>query len=706
MKRLSLLFSVALLMVAQLSYAQVFTQSGGPNGGMVTAISASATGSIVAGTNGGGAFRSTDNGQTWTRISNGINDNIITSTAIGATGNIYIGTATQGLLHSDNNGTSFAGVSGIASNYITVIKTSGSNVYAGTKSGVFKSTDNGTTFTQMNGITSAITAIEVAALGNVIAGTESGKIFISTVATPAFTELPQNGAAENYPVRAIAVDAAGKIYASFENKGISTLSTDIPVWQQLTSVGFDNGTFTSIIIGADNRIYLASEGNGVYKSDALGETFTALNTGLTDVNVLALAVSNNSQVFVGTKTDGIFRSTSDGSSYTRVGLPVLTISRITPLQNSRIVYAASTTSGLFISKDDGQTWEDLKLNASDSSITSIATTSQGFAVVATRNNGIFTIKEDGNSITRIDTMPVLLGVTSAAVTSTGSIYAGTSDGLFRMEGNSKQFVKVASGIANSAVQSITIGATGTLLVKTATALFVSTDGSTFAEVPNSGVLTGIIDVASSSQANITAAATANGVFRLGADGVFEQVTAGLEGKTVTSVAVDAAGNIIAGTTAGAYALGSKAASFTQIAGTANLDITALTTTKTTMNGTDGTTEILFGVRNSSVYKGSYQFSGEPESVTELPASVGSLGINSPNPAQSTMIIPFSLKADQFVVLKIYDAMGTERQTIINGTIGVGAQTANVNVANLPAGTYFYRLMIGGAADQRSFIVVR
>jgi ligand-binding sensor domain-containing protein len=689
--------------------AQAFTKASGPHGGLITAVSVNATGEVLAGTNSAGLFQSSDNGQTWTRLTSGLSDTSITAVSVDNSGKIFVGTASSGVLTSTNNGESFSTIANVTSSSITTIEILVDTVYVGTRNGVFKSVDKGGTFTQLSGISSsAVTSMSVGADGKLLVGNEDGKLYEFSATLNSFTEMNLLGiSVENLAVTAVKIAANGDTYAAIRNNGLYKLEQGSFLWQPV-SLDFTVGTVRSIGI-VNNKIYLGLDAHGIYRSDNNGMSFTASNKGLTDLNITALAVSANNQIFAGTKTDGIFRSSSDGTTFTRVGLPILHITKLTTIPNFTTAFATTATSGIFVSKNSGQTWTDLNLTLIDSSVTALTATSQGFAVVATRSNGIFILREDGTLVNRIDTTPNLNNVTSLAVTATGNIYAGTETGLYRMASGTKQFAQITSGVGSSAVHSLTVSATGSIIARTASALFLSVDGNNFIEIPNSGALTGVIDVAASSQADVIAAVTVNGVFRLKDAGNFEQITAGLEGKTITSLAVDGAGNVIVGTATGVYALMASENSFKQVAGTTVLDVTAISVVSTVIatqsNPLKGSTELLIGTRNNSVFRGTYMFNDQT-SIIELPATVGSLGLNTPSPATETMTIPFTLKAENHVVLKIYDAMGMEHQTIINGTVAAGAQTATVNVTNLPAGTYFYRLMIGGAASQRSFIVVR
>ena len=68
------------------------------------------------------------------------------------------------------------------------------------------------------------------------------------------------------------------------------------------------------MLGQD--IFVASSGNGIYKSTDNGQTYGLSNSGLTDKRVFCAEVHQN-KIYAGTAT-GIYRSSDSGDSWLKL----------------------------------------------------------------------------------------------------------------------------------------------------------------------------------------------------------------------------------------------------------------------------------------------------------------------------------------------------------------------------------------------------
>ncbi len=82
--------------------------------------------------------------------------------------------------------------------------------------------------------------------------------------------------------------------------------------------------------------------------------------------------------------------------------------------------------------------------------------------------------------------------------------------------------------------------------------------------------------------------------------------------------------------------------------------------------------------------------------------------NYPNPFNPSTTISFQLSAVSVVTLKVYDVLGREIATLVNGQRQPGAYTVRWDASSYPSGVYYYRLRAdeSTSGSTRSFIETR
>jgi DNA/RNA endonuclease YhcR with UshA esterase domain len=98
------------------------------------------------------------------------------------------------------------------------------------------------------------------------------------------------------------------------------------------------------------------------------------------------------------------------------------------------------------------------------------------------------------------------------------------------------------------------------------------------------------------------------------------------------------------------------------------------------------------------YDGSFKYSDVVQ-VTSMVPKEFSLKQNYPNPFNPTTVISYDLPVDSKVVLKVYDILGNEVATLVNGEEAAGTYNIifgaqNMNHRQLSSGIYFYKLETG------------
>ena len=270
-----------------------------------------------------GTFLSTDNGTTW-RTANvpfpGFSHMLYDGSNLFAASGV-------GVFLSTNMGTSWTAV-GLTNVNVRALAMSSTNLFAGTAYiGVFLSTNNGTSWTAVNtGLTSLfISALAVGPADNgsagagLFAGSDDHGVFLTTNNGGIWTAV--NTGLTNPYVSALAVSPADGP-AGGTNLFAGTGSP--PGNPNGVFLSTNNGTsWTSVLISADvqsfavrlaaggagaTTVFAGTFGGGVYLFTNNGSSWRRVNTGLTNLDVLALAASpdTSGNLFAGTGA-GVWR---------------------------------------------------------------------------------------------------------------------------------------------------------------------------------------------------------------------------------------------------------------------------------------------------------------------------------------------------------------------------------------------------------------
>ena len=80
--------------------------------------------------------------------------------------------------------------------------------------------------------------------------------------------------------------------------------------------------------------------------------------------------------------------------------------------------------------------------------------------------------------------------------------------------------------------------------------------------------------------------------------------------------------------------------------------------------------------------------------------------NYPNPFNPTTNIEFQIPKSEFVSLKVFDVLGREVQTLVNGKMDAGVHRSQFDSEELPSGVYLYRLSSTGVTISKKMLLIR
>jgi hypothetical protein len=93
------------------------------------------------------------------------------------------------------------------------------------------------------------------------------------------------------------------------------------------------------------------------------------------------------------------------------------------------------------------------------------------------------------------------------------------------------------------------------------------------------------------------------------------------------------------------------------------------------------------------FNGEYKYSNIIE-INSTSSMEYQLAQNYPNPFNPATLISYNLPYDGYVKLKVYDVLGREVKTLINGFQQAGIHNINFDASGLNSGVYFYKMEAG------------
>jgi hypothetical protein len=105
------------------------------------------------------------------------------------------------------------------------------------------------------------------------------------------------------------------------------------------------------------------------------------------------------------------------------------------------------------------------------------------------------------------------------------------------------------------------------------------------------------------------------------------------------------------------------------------------------------------------FDGQFEYSNVIEVDAGLP-KVFALEQNYPNPFNPSTVMSYQLPVASNVSLKVYDVLGREVATLVNGRQEAGRYSVSFNAASFASGVYFYRLQAGNFVQTKKMMLVK
>ncbi len=698
MKNLTLMLYV--IAFTTISVAQ-WERTNGPEGMSIYSL-ANIDGITYAGSATDGVYASTDDGNTWYSLNSGIETERIN--AITSINDILLaGTSENGVYHSTDGGQTWLP----ASNYnvgvnITCMIVKDQYVFAGISDGLLRSSDNGITWEELNFFNFTTPRAMCVAGDKLIAGS-SNNSYASTDNGETWSPIQSLTGAHVFSLYSeadtVIAGARNEIYRSID-QGNTFFPIEVPFDIDIVNMY----SITSI----DQTLFMATSYDGVYKSTDNGLNWSSTNDGMGPKDVRALAVTQSSNLIAGSHYSGVYRSVDNGENWNKsmTGFPAG--SSILTLINSDAGVFAGTRDGVYKTTDNGTTWE--KLTAENDTVNYgevrglCISNDEIYLALTYQFSGIIYKSPDlGKTWIRCENgFPPDITFMYSVVISGNNVLAGASGGVFYSTDNGDSWQP--SNLTSGSVIEMAVTTDYVYAVLQSDGVYRSSDDGvtwTFSFTPPSIFFTGLTALDNSAY---TCAFDLGIYFTTDQGNIWLPAgfPSGASGYTVEFIPAEP-GMVLAGTNLEPnYIYASFNYSHNFVPYSEELGVHAIAEALTSND--------------------SYSFAGTAYNGVwrrTLPGLTGvdnhdgpkkpdnfSLKQNYPNPFNPETTIEYSVPEGEMVTLKIYNLLGQEMKTLVNGYTSPGTYKIKFDASDLSSGIYYYRMEAGDFMQAHRMILMR
>jgi hypothetical protein len=417
-------------------------------------------------------------------------------------------------------------------------------------------------------------------------------------------------------------------------------------------------------------------------------------------------VASGTNLFAGTYDGGVFLSTNNGTSWSQTGLTNTNVHALAVSGTN--LFAGTGWAGVFLSTDNGTSWTAVNTGLTNTNVYALAVSGTNLFAGTLYNGRVFLSTNNGTSWTAASTgLPTNISVYALAVSGT-NLFAGTyGGGVFLSTDNGTSWTAVNTGLTNTNVYALAVSGTNLFAGTSPGGVFLSTDNGTSWTAVNTGLTNTSVRALAVSGTNLFAGTYLGGVFLSTNNGTsWIAVNTGLTTNVVYSFAVSGT-NLFAGG-GGVFLSTNNGTSWTAVSTGLTNSVDAFA-----VSGTN----LFAGTSGSGVWR--RPLSEMMTSVKEVHSSLTesyALEQNYPNPFNPSTTIRFSLPKSGYVTLKVYDLLGRQVETLVDGERTAGTYSVEWTPKNLASGVsskggyasgvYFYRIQAGAFSDVKRLVLLK
>lgn len=721
MKKIFLLF-LTIFFYINTSAQNFWYHTNGPYGqGYITAINASSNGNVYVALEDIGLYRSTDSGNSFSYVNGELSNTKIRSILVNQLGYIFIGFVTfpnRGLSRSTDNGITW--IQELPTEWVRVMTyDSDGYIYAGTgESGIFRSSDNGDTWMQ---IVTESTFTTVLSLKSSPTGYLFSSGYKNGISNDRVLRSSDNGVTWDsltHPLDIFITNFAfspnGNLVASFQpippadSSGILLSTDNGNTWSRKN---FGEGAFyldhlPLLFDEPSNSFYAVEPYWDIFKSNDYGNTWSLVShINYNQPDIFCFDSNQEDRLFVGS-VDGLKYSSDFGYNWIQSdsGIYATNLNNLTLLPYDRLY--VGTYRGTFKLAEDKVNW------IKDSSLVgSFITSNNGDYFLSNRK--IYKSTDNGNAWSTVFEPALSFSATSELTqTTNGYIFSGGWEyGGVHGTGVSMIWRSVNNGVTWEAVYSNFGDKLIYTVVKSEEDILIaggndgqiirSTDlGETWSS-SNNGVPSdaSIVVIRVGTNGTIFAGTDNYGIFRSTNAGVsWSTANNGLNSVNIKSISINSVGRVFAGTPDGVFVSNDNGDHWNSI-NIGLLDVSILSLL------CDSLDYLYAATVATGVYRSMYPTTPVENEFDKTPSNY-SLSQNYPNPFNPITTITFQFPEMEFVTLKVYDVLGREVATLVNGEKPAGSYAIEFNGTRFTSGIYFYQLKAGDYTETKKMILIK
>jgi photosystem II stability/assembly factor-like uncharacterized protein len=387
-----------------------------------------------------GVATSTDSGRTWISKNTGLEqtNHLVHTLTIDSGGILYITVNDAGFFRSTNGGDTWSKLSdrpSLTDDLLISPKTGDFfAVYGGV---VFQSTDKGMTWNVLvNTLGSGIRHLAADSSGILYAAAELGPIYSSydNGETWLTSGLP------NTAVSAIAFDSSGTIYAGMY-RYIATSKDGGNHWKTINEGLPPRFTLNALVVMEPSFIFACTD-SGLYRAGI--DSFQWTRIGISDQIVRCISTPRGDTIFAGAGT-GIYKSTDKGESWTILSTPSIWIHSI--VFNSSREILAGGAAGLIKSTDNGLTWSSLSVDTLlGGGFVNVLAIAPNGSIFAAGWYGLIRSTDDGTTWSWVFQNNDGFSLTALTVTPNGDVYIESGVAVLRSTDNGNSWHEENEGL--------------------------------------------------------------------------------------------------------------------------------------------------------------------------------------------------------------------------------------------------------------------